>query len=158
MQEMVVDIMHVAGSKFMVSLSSPLQIVLVMPTSSMSMQALGKAMQQHIDIIRMFGFNVRIVLVDPFKSLVGLRGSISGVEVQGTGAGDHLPKLDIRIRRIKETVRAVINGLDYKQPSCFINQLTTFCVCRINVMNTSSLTGNWCPRVRMTGRKVDFML
>jgi len=41
--------------------------------------------------------------------------------------------------------RAVLNGLDYKLPLTFVNQLITFC-----------LTGNWCPRVRMTGRKVDF--
>ena len=156
MQEMVVDIMHVAGAKFMTALCSPLQIVLVIPTPAMSMAALGKAMLNIIDIIRMFGFNVRIVFVDPFKSLVGLRGSIPGVEVQSTGAGDHLPKLDIRIRRVKKMARAILNGLDYKLPLSFVNQLVTFCVCRINVMTTSSLTGNWCPRVRMTGRKVDF--
>ena len=148
--------MHVAGAKFMIALCSPLQIVLVIPTPSMSMAVLGKSMQHIIDIIRMFGFNVRIAFVDPFKSLVGLRGSIPGVEVQSTGAGDHLPKLDIRIRRVKEMARAVLNGLDYKLPLSFVNQLVTFCVCRINVMTTSSLTGNWCPRVRLTGRKVDF--
>jgi len=156
MQEMVADIMHVAGAKFMVSLSSPLQIVLMVPTPSLSKIALGRALQQHIDLLRMFKFNARIVFVDPFKSLVGLRGTIPGVEVQATGAGDHLPKLDIRIRRIKEMARAVLNGLDYKLPLSFINQLITFCLSRINVMTTSSLTGNWCPRVRMTGRKVDF--
>jgi len=78
------------------------------------------------------------------------------VEVQVTCAGDHLPKLDIRIRCVKEMARAVLNGLDYKLPLSLVSQLITFCVCRINVMTTSSLTGNWCPRVRMTGRKVDF--
>jgi len=87
---------------------------------------------------------------------VGLRRTIPGVKVQATGAGDHLPKLDIRIRRIKEMARAVLNGLDYKLHISFINQLITFCLSRINVMTTRSLTGNWCPRVRMTGRKIDF--
>ena len=100
----------------------------------------------------MFGFDVRIIFVDPFKALAGLRGSIPGVEVQPTGAGDHLPKLDIRIRRLKEMARAVLNGLDYKLPISFVNQLVTFCVSRINVQTTSSLTSNICPRVRMTGR------
>jgi len=84
----VVDIMHVAGVKFMVSLSSPLQIVLMVPTPSLSKLALGRALQQHIDLLRMFGFDAQIVFVDPFKSLVGLRGTIPGVEVQATGAGD----------------------------------------------------------------------
>jgi len=113
-------------------------------------------MQQHLDLVRMFGFEVRIIFVDPFKSLVGLRGSIPGVKVQPTGAGDHLPKLDIRIRRLKEMARSVSNALDYKLSLSFVNQLVTFCVSRLSVQTTSSLTGNWCPRVRMTGRKVDF--
>jgi len=52
--------------------------------------------------------------------------------------------------------RAVLNGLDYKLPLTFVNQLITFCLSRINVMTTRSLTGNWCPPVRMIGRKVDF--
>ena len=78
------------------------------------------------------------------------------MEVQPTGAGDHLPKLDIRIRRLKEMARSVLSALDYKLPISFVNQLVPFCVSHLNVQTTSCLTGNWCPRVRMTGRKVDF--
>ena len=52
--------------------------------------------------------------------------------------------------------RAILNGIDYKLPISLVNQLVTFCVSRINVQTTSSLTSNWCPRVRLTGRKVDF--
>jgi len=69
--------------------------------TSLSRQALGQVMQQHIDLVRMFGFEIKSIFVDPFKSLVGLRGSIRGVEVQPTGTGDHLPKLDIRIRMLR---------------------------------------------------------
>ena len=103
--------MHLAGKKFLVSLLSTLQIVLAVPVTVLRREALGKALQSHIDLVRMFGFDVRIVFVDPFKALVGLRGSTSGVEIQPTGAGDHLPKLDIRIRRLKEMARAVLSGL-----------------------------------------------
>ena len=106
--------MHVAGRKYLISLVTPLQVVLVVPVTSLSREALGRVMQQHLDLVRMFGFEVRIIFVDPFKSLVGLRGSIPGVEVQPTGAGDHLPKLDIRIRRLKEMARSVLSALDYK--------------------------------------------
>ena len=148
--------MHVAGRKYLISLVTPLQVVLVVPVTSLSREALGRVMQQHIDLVRMFGFEVRIIFVDPFKSLVGFRGSIPGVEIQPTGAGDHLPKSDIRIRRLKEMARSVLSALDYKLPISFVNQLVTFCVSRLNVQTTSSLMGDWCPRVRMTGRKVDF--
>ena len=155
-QEQISDVMYLAGRKFLVSMMCPLQVVVVVPITALKREALGKAVQSHIDLVRMFGFDVRIIFVDPFKALAGLRGSIPGVEVQPTGAGDHLPKLDIRIRRLKEMARAVLNGLDYKLPISFVNQLVTFCVSRINVQTTSSLTSNMCPRIRMTGRKVDY--
>jgi len=156
MQEQTSDIIHIATKKYLISLVCPLQVLLVLPIASMSRQALGQAMQQHVDLVRMFGFNVRIIFVDPLRALAGLRGTIPGVEIQPTGAGDHLPKLDIRIRRLKEMCRAVLNAIDYKLPLSLVNQLVTFCVSRINVQTTSSLTSNWCPRVRLTGRKVDF--
>jgi len=156
LQEQVSDVMYVARKKFLISLLSPLQVIVVVPLASLSQEVLGRALQDHIDLVRMFGFNVRIVFVDPFKSLVALRDRIPGVEVQPTGAGDHLPKLDIRIRRLKEMSRAVLSSLDYKLPLSFVNQLVTFCVSRLNVQTTSSLVGTWSPRVRMTGRKVDF--
>jgi len=155
-QEPTSDIIHIATKKYLISLVCPLQVVLVVPITSMSRQALGQAMQQHVDLVRMFGFDARIIFVDPLRALAGLRGAIPGVEIQPTGAGDHLPKLDIRIRMLKEMCRAVLNGIDYKLPISLVIQLVTFCVFRINVQTTSSLTSNWCPRVRLTGRKVDF--
>ena len=129
---------------------------MVVPITVMKREALGRALQSHVDQVQMIGFDVRIIFVDPFKALAGLLGSILGVEIQPTGAGDHLPKLDIRIRRLKEMARAVLNRLDYKLPIGFVNQLVTFCVSHINVQTTSSLTCNMCPRVRMAGRKVDY--
>jgi len=99
----------------------PLQVVLVVAITVMKREALGRALQSHVDLVRMFGFDVRIIFVDPFKALAGLRGSIPGVEIQPTGAGDHLPKLNIRIRRLNEMARAVLNGLDYKLSISFVN-------------------------------------
>jgi len=91
MQEQVSDVMYVARRKFLISLLSPLQVIVAVPLVSLSQDVLGRALQDHIDVVRMFGFNVRIVFVDPFKSLVALRGSIPGVEVQPTGAGGRGP-------------------------------------------------------------------
>ena len=38
----------------------------------------------------MFGFDATIIRVDPLKALAGLRGRFPGVEIDISGADDHL--------------------------------------------------------------------
>ena len=155
-QDMTADIMHAGGRKYLVSISSPLELVISSPVASLGRVALGRALQDHLDVLRNFGFDARIVRVDPLKALAGLKGSFPGVEIDPSGAGDHLPKVDIRIRRIKEMARSIIAGLDYKLPSLLLDSLISFCVNRINTRRTTATTGNVCPRVKFTGRKVNY--
>ena len=104
----------------------------------------------------MFGFRVRIVRVDPHKSMVCLRGRFPGIEIDISGAGDHLPVVDVRIRHIKENARTLIQSLDFDLPRAFIKYLITYCVSRMNVRTGSASSGHLCPRVKMTGRKVNY--
>jgi hypothetical protein len=155
-QTMTVDVMEAGGRKFLISLSEPLQVLVNVPVTNLTIAKLGEALQKHLDLLRMFGFSVQVVYTDPLKALVALRGSFPGVEIIAAGAGDHLPKIDIRIRRVKEMGRSVIAGLDWLMPKILVIELITFCICRINTQRTSSLLGNESPRVRLTGRRVDY--
>jgi len=118
-QVLVADVMHVCGAKFLVSVSSPLEILMVKHLQNLSKDSLGAGVQAHINTLRSRGFEPERVLVDPFKSLMSLQGAYPGVDIDPCGAGDHLDKIDIRIRRIKELVRAVIADLPYALPRAF---------------------------------------
>ena len=155
-QTMTVDVMEAGGKKFLISLSEPLQVIVNVPVTNLTIAKLGEALQKHLDLLRMFGFSVQVVYTDPLKALLALRGSFPGVEITATGAGDHLPKIDIRIRRVKEMCRSLIAGLDWVMPKILVTELITFCICRLNTQRTSSLLGNESPRVRLTGRRVDY--
>jgi hypothetical protein len=96
--------------------------------------------------------------VDPQRSISGLRGSFPGTEVDVTGAGDHLDKVDSKIRRIKETMRSVIAGLAFSLPKRLVKDLVTYVVSRINTRRTTALNDNVYPRVKFTGRKVDYKM
>ncbi len=96
------------------------------------------------------------MLVDPLKSLMGLAGSYPGTTIDACGAGDHLDKVDSKIRRVKETMRSVIAGLPYQLSRARIKDLATYAVSRLNIRKTAALTDNVCPRVKFTGVKVDF--
>jgi hypothetical protein len=155
-QDLVADVMHVAGQKFLVSVSSPLELLMTYHIGSQSTQELGNALQQHINTLRSRGFEPRRVLVDPHSPLVKLRGSYPGVEVDPVGAGDHLDKIDSKIHRVKEVARSVVAGLPYKLPQKHVKDLITYTVSRVNLRSTSALNTQACPRVRFTGYRPNF--
>jgi hypothetical protein len=78
------------------------------------------------------------------------------VEINPAGAGDHLHKVDAKIRRIKESARSIIAGLPYKLPKNRVKDLVSFVVNRINTRRTKALNDNICPRTKLTGRKVSY--
>ena len=79
-QSFTTDIMYVAGEKFMVSLAEPLNLIITAHIPNLDQITLGHALQGHFDILQMFGFFVRIVRVDPHKSMVCLGGRFPGTE------------------------------------------------------------------------------
>jgi hypothetical protein len=78
------------------------------------------------------------------------------VEVDISGAGDHLAMVDTKIRRIKEIMRAIIAGLPYKLHRDQIKDLATHAVNRMNVKSTQGLVSSESPRVRFTGRRPEY--
>ena len=116
----------------------------------------GKAMIGHINLLENREFSCNKVIVDPEKGLVGLVNKIPGVEIDVVGAGDHLPLVDIQIRRLKEMCRAIVSGLPFTLPRNRIDDIVVYSVNRKNTRRTKSLNDNVCPRVRFTGRNVRY--
>lgn len=156
-QEMTVDIMSAGGQNLMISVSRPLGLTLILPTPSLTREALGRTLQAHVNTLRTRrGFEPRRVYVDPLKALSGLQGSFPGIEIDASGAGDHLNMVDTKIRRVKEIMRSVIAGLPYKLSKDRMKDLATYAVNRTNLKSTEGLISNESPRVRFTGVKPDF--
>jgi len=150
-QEVVADVMHVASEKFLISVSSPLELLMTCHVKDLSKDSLGKGIQSHVSTLRSRGFEPIKFYVDPHKSLTALKGEFPGMEIDDCGAGDHLDKVDTRIRRIKEMVRSIIAGLPYRLPRERLKDLVTYAVSRINLKRTSALIDNVSPRVKFTG-------
>jgi hypothetical protein len=83
-QDLVMDLMHVAGEKFLFSICAPLGLLLVCHIESQTAQELGRGMQKHLNTLRSRGFE-------------SLQGSFPGVEMDLSGAGDFLDKIDTKI-------------------------------------------------------------
>jgi len=123
---------------------------------SESKQCLGTGVQANINTLRSRGFEPERVLVDPHRSLVALQGKFPGVEIDPCGAGDHLDKIDIKIRRLKELMRAVLADLPYSLPKDRLKGLVTYSMSGLNNRSTKALNDATSPRIRLTGFKPDF--
>ena len=51
---------------------------------------------------------------------------MGSIELDIVGAGDHLNKVDARIRRLKELMRCVIAGLPYSLPKARCDDLVSY--------------------------------
>jgi hypothetical protein len=115
-QDLTMDAMHVAGEKFLISICSPLGLLLVCHLKTERSQELDHGVQKHLNTLRSWGFDGKKITVDPHKSFEALQGSFPGVEIDLSGAGDHLDKIDTKIRRVRELMRSVVSGLPFKLP------------------------------------------
>lgn len=148
--------MHILNQKFLVSISSPLELLLVCHVKSFSTSDLGTGVQKHVNMLQSKGFEPRKIYIDLYKSLVSLQTSFPGVEIHITGAGDHLDKKFIRIRRLNEMMRSIVAGLPFRLGKDRLKDLVTYAVSRMSLRSTLFLNDVECPRVRFTGARPEY--
>jgi hypothetical protein len=150
------DVMHVDGQLFQVSVVDPLNLTLQSKVENESQTTLGLALQGHLAVLRSRDFNPQLVYVEPHSSFWVMMQDFPGVEIDVGGAGDYVAKVDAKICRIKETYHKVKHGLPWKLPKRFVSDLVGYAVSRLNIRRTQALSGNTCPRVLFTGIPVPY--
>jgi hypothetical protein len=149
-------VMYTAGEKFLVSMSSPLELTLICHLKLQSAEDVGTAIQSHLNTIQSRGFEPKKIYVAPQKTFLALVNAYPGVTVDVSGVGDHLDKVDSKICRIKEMMRCVISDLPYKLDKSRFKDLMTYVVSRINLRRTLAVVDNVAPRVKFTGGRGDY--
>jgi hypothetical protein len=133
-----------------------MQLVMVNHIINEEAESLGEALQDQLNLLKERDFKPEIVYIDPASGLMSLRTQFPGVVIDLCGAGDHVPKKDIRIHRLKEMYRTVKAGLLWKLPRSRVKDLIMYCVSRVNLRRTSALDGTVCPKVLFTGLKPNY--
>ncbi len=111
-QSLFSDVMHVDSCRFLVTVCKPLQLVMQCAIERESANALGIALQGQLELLRSRGFTPIRVHTDPQSSFRTIATSFENVVIDVSGAGDFVPKVDVKIRRIKviEVSRQVYLG------------------------------------------------
>jgi hypothetical protein len=110
-----VDVMHINGIPFLVTISKHIHFGTVEAMKSKKTPEILKAVQRVIKIYKQRGFRVTWAMVD--NEFEPIRGELAdlGVGMNETGRDEHVPQIERYIRTIKERTRAVYNMLPFTQ-------------------------------------------
>ena len=75
-----------------------------------------------------------------------------GTEIDVLVAGDLLDKVDSKIPRIKETIKAVISRLSFKLSKDRVKDLVTYIMSHINLKSMSALNSSQCLQAQIQDR------
>jgi hypothetical protein len=129
----IADLLRDREQKFLMTLVEPLGLVLTTHVERETTEELGLVLQGQVNVVRSRGFAPFVVYLDPQPALKALQHQITGVEIDVGGAGDHLDKIDGKIRRLKELYRSVHAGLPWRLPKSAVKDLVYYCTSRINL-------------------------
>jgi len=118
------------------SVSLPLNLVMVSALESRGTPVMWTALTAHIQAYRTANFIIRVVFADEEGALMALAGLIGaeGIIFNPAGPGQHVPVVERKIRTLKERCRAVWHSLPYRLPKALYKYLVYFCVSRLNMM------------------------
>ena len=164
-QTLSVDVMFIEGVPSLVGVASPLDLTLAVSLTSLdtsrasrSASVIKKGIVDMIATLRSRNFFVTLIMTDGEGAIGAVATELRqmGIELDVSGTGGHVSRIERRIRVIKERVRAhVSHKLPYNLTTLGIAMLLLFCVSRLNFQVSHSRIGGASPRELFSGRRVD---
>jgi len=151
------DIMFVDQIPFLVSLSTPLDLIIISELKARTATELWSVQFRHLGIYKAEGFAVHKVFFDREGGIGKIEAKLldSGYRLQQVGAGSHVPRLEVKLRVIKERLRGIINTLAYTLPKSLLPWAAYYVVIRLNCMPVHTRMDPTPARQILLGRKVD---
>ena len=154
-----VDIMFVDTVPYLLSISEPLELLMVNKcVLGRSTSQIKEAVMHQIVEYKSKHFAIKTLRCDGEGAIAALRNDLlaMGISVDNAGPGQHVPRIEVKVREVKERCRCHITVLPYALPASFMEWLIYFCVSRINLFPTRNSLSRISPREAFTGRKTNF--
>ncbi len=155
LQKLYCDLFYIKEHAFLLSRSSPLDLIMVSNIKSKKTDEVESAIKDHLKNYIIKGFSIKEIYIDGEAAAKEMRAKnmIEGVSINISGAGDHVPQAEAAIKTVKNRARSIVNSLPYTLPNDWIPHLITFAVQRINMVPTRDESTS--PRENFLGRKLD---
>ena len=150
--------MFLEKTAFLITVSHPIMHVCVDAISTRSVEHVRTALWRQVSFYSARGFIVRRLFTDGEGAIAALRTEIEGVvkiAVNLSGAGSHVPLVEVKIRQVKERVRGILNVLPHSLPHSLLSHLVYYCVAIINLVPTTVLEEYVSPREIVEGLRID---
>jgi hypothetical protein len=149
--------MHIDSQRFLyIKVCDPIQITIQVHIERESQGVLVPALQGQIELLHSKGLNLAWVYMDPQCALWSLAAKFENGVIDLGSAGDYIPKVDAKIRRIKERYQSVKASLRLNLPPMMVKDLVAFVFSRINIERSMAINRNVAPKVLFTGNRLDF--
>jgi hypothetical protein len=155
------DLMFVEGDCSLVSVASPLGLLMATHVADKNLPTLRAALDQQIRECRAREFIVTTIWSDPEGAIIKLKSELqdANIKLEIASTKKHVPGIEVRIRVIKERCRAILNTLPYLLPRSLLKHLISYVVSRINMVpTTTTRLDGVSPREAFIGRKADYKL
>jgi Zinc knuckle len=163
-QTLVVDIMFIDQVSTLVAVSYPLDLTLAVTLdrtisgkAGRAAETVKKALDIVLSTLKARNFVTSVIYSDGEGAIAKIKPHLNllGIEVDISGAGGHVSRIERRIRVVKERVRAHINGrLPFALTITGLSWLILYCISRLNYQHTSTRPGGLTPREAFTGQRV----
>ena len=141
-QILAVDIMYVEGIPSLIGLASPLDLTMAVSLlafdsiyGSRSAGVVKEGILGFISTLASRNFSTRLIMSDGEGAIGKIRDDLNmlGIEVDVSGAGGHVARIERKIQTVKERVRAhTAHQLPFTLTTLGLAMLVLFCVSRLN--------------------------
>ena len=163
-QVLDVDIMFIDKIAFLIGVATPLDLThLATSLISLDLNKSFRAASVRQAVLYFFGvlasqnFKTPLLMVDGEGAISKIISELNlmGMEVDVSGAGGHVKRVERRIQVAKERVRTHTHHLPYTLPLIALSMCVLYCVSRLNYQPTHVRDGVISPRETFLGRKTD---
>ena len=164
-QILAVDIMFIDSTPSLVAVATPLDMTFASSLGDLDLQrpsrsasAVKRGLDEVLSVLSSRNFTVSLIMTDGEGAMGALKQYLNflGVEVDVSGAGGHVARVERKIQMIKERVRVHVCGrLPFTLTTNGLSMLILYCVSRLNYQQSGSRPGGLTPRELFTGRRVD---
>ena len=160
-----IDVMFVDGVPSLIGLATPLDLTMAVTLSAFdsaqgprSTAVVKKGIDGFIATLTSRNFVTRMILSDSEGAVGKIKKDLNmlGIEVDISGAGGHVARIERKIQTVKERLRAYIaHQLPFTLTYLGVAMLVLFCVSRLNYQVSSVSGSGESPRVMFSGRQTD---
>jgi len=150
------DIMFVDGLPFLVSVSEWVGYTTISYLRARNWPTILKAIEEQKNVYSKHGWNVKGIKFDREKGVEAIRSVLAtklGLHLDTSATAQHQPKIERRIRFVKERIRCELANLGYNVNRNFLVYIPSYVVRKINLSMSNIIGVNMSPKEILTGTK-----